>query len=127
MKLEQKLESLARSTLLLSRRENSSVGIYLIPDSLMHKLNLKYRRKDKPTTVLSFVDPKIPHPETDAKVLGEIYLAPHYIKKTGGDINKLLIHGLLHLLGYDHIRKDDKIKMEKRESDLVRKLLKEDI
>jgi probable rRNA maturation factor len=127
MRIERELESLASAALLDLRRPNSSVSICLVSDGLMRELNLKYRHKDKPTTVLSFVEPKVPHPETDKEVLGEIYLAPGYIKKTGGDINSLLIHGLLHLLGYDHMRKNDKIKMEKKERDLTRKLLKEDI
>ncbi|MCL4406254.1 MAG: rRNA maturation RNase YbeY [Patescibacteria group bacterium] len=127
MTLEKRLESLALAALVLMRRQNSSVSIYLVSDSLMRGLNSKYRRKDRPTTVLSFVEPKVPHPETDKKVLGEIYLAPVYIKKTGGDIGRLLLHGLLHLLGYDHNRKNDKIKMENKERVLARRLLKQDI
>ena len=123
MALEKRLQSLAEEALILMRRPDTLVSVYLISDSLMRELNFKYRRKDKPTTVLSFVEPKIPHPETDKKVLGEIYLAPRYIEKNKGDIDRLLLHGLLHLLGYDHTRKDDKIKMENKERDLARRLL----
>ncbi|HOF50149.1 MAG TPA: rRNA maturation RNase YbeY [Candidatus Colwellbacteria bacterium] len=125
MALEKRLESLAEKALVALRRPDSSVSVYLLPDSLMRKLNFKYRRKDKPTTVLSFVEPKVPHPETDRKVLGEIYLAPRYIYKNKGDIDRLLLHGLLHLLGYDHARKNDKIRMENKERDLARRLLKQ--
>ncbi|HOB89714.1 MAG TPA: rRNA maturation RNase YbeY [Candidatus Colwellbacteria bacterium] len=123
MALEKRLQSLAEEALILMRRPDTSVSVYLISDSLMRELNFKYRRKDKPTTVLSFIEPQIPHPETDKKVLGEIYLAPRYIEKNKEDIDRLLIHGLLHLLGYDHTRKDDKIKMENKERDLARRLL----
>lgn len=122
MRQEEKLKETAYKTLLLLRRPDAAANIYIIPDSLMRKLNFKYRRKDKPTTVLSFSDPKIPHPETKMKFLGDIYLAPRYIKKSGGDIKELLIHGLLHLVGYDHEKKDDKIRMEKKEQELFRKL-----
>jgi len=123
MALEKRLQSLAEEALILMRRPDTSVSVYLISDSLMRELNFKYRRKDKPTIVLSFIEPQIPHPETDKKVLGEIYLAPRYIEKNKEDIDRLLIHGLLHLLGYDHTRKDDKIKMENKERDLARRLL----
>lgn len=66
--------------------------------------------------------------------LGEIYLCPNYIRKEakvgkwgGGSYKelffRLLIHGFLHLLGYDHKKKGDKIKMNKKEQELCKLLV----
>ena len=97
------------------------VDIYLISDELMHELNLKYRKKDKPTTVLSFEAADIPRPETKYRHLGEVYLAPKYISAHNEDIRRLLVHGILHLIGYDHMKKADTDRMEKKEKEVLKK------
>jgi rRNA maturation RNase YbeY len=63
-----------------------------------------------------------PRPDLTAPPLGEIYLNPEYITEHGEDFEYMLIHGFLHLLGYDHITKSDRMKMEKQERTLLRKL-----
>lgn len=86
-------------------------------DYYIRKLNSKYRSKDKATDVLSF-----PFNETD--LLGEIYIsipramvqAQQYGTSFSDEVKRLFIHGLLHLTGYDHIEKQDQIKMEKAEN-----------
>ena len=55
--------------------------------------------------------------------IGEVFLCPPYIAKHGEDMLFLLIHGILHLKGYDHARKHDRIVMEARERTLYRKVL----
>jgi len=73
-----------------------------------------------PKNVLSFpADQKFPRPDLKQKPLGEIYLNPSYIKQQGEDFDYMLIHGFLHLLGYDHIRKSDRIVMEQKEIELL--------
>lgn len=86
-----------------------SVEVYLIKDKF---------------TVHSFEPPKnFPRPDLKKfKPLGEIYLCPDFIKKQDGDLIYMLIHGLLHLLGYDHKWERDRIKMEKQEAELWMKL-----
>ena len=54
--------------------------------------------------------------------LGEVYLNPGYIKKEGEKLEYMLIHGLLHLLGYDHKRRNDIIIMEKKELECLQNL-----
>ncbi|MDD5098963.1 MAG: rRNA maturation RNase YbeY [Candidatus Colwellbacteria bacterium] len=103
------------------RLSGCEVDIFLVSDELMRDINMAYRKKDKPTTVLSFEDPDIPHPETRLRHLGEIYLAPKYISAHNEDIGRLLVHGILHLVGYDHIKKTDEIRMEKKEKEILRK------
>jgi len=63
-----------------------------------------------------------PYPGIKAKPLGEIYLNPGYILKEGEKVEFMLIHGFLHLLGYDHVKKNDTITMEHLEAKLLREL-----
>lgn len=69
--------------------------------------------------VLSFSHPPgVPRPDYAVRFLGEIYLNPSYIRKQGGDVRAMAVHGLLHLLGYDHARKRDIMEMERIEKRL---------
>ena len=73
--------------------------------------------------VLAFPTPKsFPRPDINRKPLGEIYLNPQYIKENGEDLIFMFIHGFLHLLGYDHKRRNDRIRMEKKETELLKSL-----
>lgn len=99
------------------------VSVYLIDNETMRKLNRIHRKKNKTTNVLSFVPPKnFVMPPNAPKTLGEIYLAPDYIKKHDEDIVYLLIHGFLHLLGFEHERKNDTISMQRKENKLIKKI-----
>ncbi len=112
---------LIRDTLLLSLRKmkirNVCVDVTLIQDSEMKKLNRKYRGKNKPTDVLSFSQKDMFLGKK--KVLGDIIIAKETTRKqaiqAGHKINEeyklLSIHGLLHLLGYDHEKKYEEIIM----------------
>jgi probable rRNA maturation factor len=84
-------------------------------------LNRQYRKKDKATDVLSF-------PFGDDDLLGEIYIslqrakiqARRYGVSYNDELKRLLIHGLLHLMGYDHIKRTDRALMEAREECYLR-------
>lgn len=90
------------------------VEVHLVGDSVMQK------------NVLSYEAPKhFPRPDVSGKALGEIYLNPKYISEHGEDFDLMLVHGFLHLLGYDHATERDRMKMEKREDVLLRRLAKE--
>jgi len=87
--------------------------VYLVGDKLMKK------------NVLSYVAPKeMPRPDIKGKFLGEIYLNPLYIKKNKESLVRMLVHGLLHLLGYNHKKKGDRIKMERKEASLLKQIVK---
>ena len=90
--------------------DNKYLEVFLVDDSFMKK------------NVLSFESPKdFPHPESkNYQPMGEIYLNPKYIKEHGEDLTLMLVHGLLHLLGYDHKNKSDRMKMEAEEQRLCR-------
>lgn len=98
--------------------KKGSIEIYLISDERMKRLNKQFRGKNKPTNVLSFPKPK----GFPGKELGEVYLDPVYIQKQNDDLALMLTHGVLHILGYDHKEKDDRISMQKKEAELLKKL-----
>jgi len=120
-KFEKKIKLAAQKILRILGKNNVLVEIYLINSQKMRFLNKKFRGKDKTTTVLSFEEPRnFILPPSKSKKIGEIYLnsqLPNY------PITQLLTHGLLHLLGYNHQKKNDRIKMEKAEQKLLRQTL----
>ncbi|MBI2514592.1 rRNA maturation RNase YbeY [Candidatus Wolfebacteria bacterium] len=130
---EQYVKRVASKILKVLKKEKVALEINLIDDRAMRKINRRYRGVDKPTNVLSFRESKdFPHPESKLKYLGEIYLSPDYIKKearvngiTGYKllITSLLVHGILHLLGYTHKNENDRIKMENKERQLLKFLM----
>ena len=96
--------------------KNEATTLILCSDYIIRKLNHRYRKIDRATDVLSF-------PFGDPDLLGEIYISPQRAKiqaKRYGltyneELKRLLIHGLLHLIGYDHHKKADKEAMEAKE------------
>ena len=83
--------------------------VYLVGDQCMER------------NVLSFPAPKnFPRPDLKKHAsLGEIYLNPAYIKRNNEDFSLMLVHGFLHLLGYDHKINSDAIKMEEKEKEII--------
>lgn len=120
-KFEKEIKGIALKILKILKKEDVAVEIYLVGDKIMKELNKKFRGKNKAANVLSFVEPKnFPRPEIKGKFLGEIYLNfESSILNSQFSILYLLIHGLLHLSGYAHKKKNDRIKMEKKERSLI--------
>ncbi|MDP1689160.1 MAG: rRNA maturation RNase YbeY [bacterium] len=124
-KLEPQMASVLKKLISLTKKGDFFTSLYLVDNRTMRKLNRDYRKKDKVTNVLSFVPPKgFIMPSNVPKTLGEIYLAPDYIRIHNEDIVYLLIHGFLHLLGFEHERKNDTIRMQKMEKHLLHKIKK---
>ncbi len=73
------------------------VSVALVPLSVIHDLNLKYRDIDAPTDVLSF---EIDGPY--GEMAGEIVVAPEYVSFERASVEELVVHGALHLAGMDH-------------------------
>ena len=118
-KFEAEIRGVALKILEILNKDGVEAEIYLIDGPKMRFLNKKFRGKDKITTVLSFEEPKsfiCPPPAGGLKYkkIGEIYLKLP-ITNYQLPITKLLIHSLIHLFGYDHQKKNDRIKMEKKE------------
>lgn len=97
-----------------------SVQLIFTVNAKLKKLNSTYRNKDSATDVLSFNLDGMKEPDG---TFGEIYISVPYAKKQAKSYNatlseeliRLVTHGLLHLFGYDHIRKSDKEIMKVRE------------
>ena len=101
--------------------KNTVVEVNLVKSSVMRNLNRKFRGKDSTTNVLSFGTPSIfPSHKGFPRLLGEVYLDPTYVSEHNEDIEYLLVHGLLHLLGFDHTRFDDRIRMNRLEDKIIK-------
>lgn len=109
------------------------ISLSYVDEEEMHELNLEWRGIDRTTDVLSFecdsaFDDDIP--EGEPVELGDIILAPEVISAQAPSFGNdpadecrlMLVHGLLHLLGYDHIEDDEAEVMEAREDELLREL-----
>ncbi len=121
--------------------ENCEVSVLLINDRTMRELNLQYRGIDRPTDVLSFPQLRYsvkrkalsvkPYNAINAQrttQLGDIVINLHQAKRQAKgygvtfyqEVERLLIHGLLHLLGYDHEKSGyEAQKMRKLEEELL--------
>ena len=120
-KSERKIKSEAAKILEILKQKKVSAAVFLANNSQMKLLNKKFRGKNKIADVLSFEEPfKFVNPDLKFKKIGEVYLNMEQPEK---EFSKkfLLAHGLLHLLGYDHIKKSDAVKMEKMEKYIVSK------
>lgn len=127
---EREIKKIVLRILKILNKSNVLVEIYLINSQKMKFLNKKFRGQDKTTTVLSFEEPRnFILPPSKFKKIGEIYLNADqrglYAEQRGKSQRKsafsqrqsaLLAHGLLHLLGYNHKKKSDRIKMERLEN-----------
>lgn len=86
------------------KKKETAVEIFLVSDEAMERLNRKYRKKRKPTNVLSFETPvPVPRPDLgNRRFIGEIFLAPDFAAAKGDELGFLTVHAVLHLLGYTH-------------------------
>lgn len=118
---EKRLQILAKRILRFLGHRNKAVEINLVSSSVMRSLNRRFRGKDSASGVLSFRIPELfPQSPKSPILLGEIYLNPTYIHRRGEDIDRFLVHGLLHLLGFGHEQYGDRIKMERLERKISR-------
>ena len=109
---------------------NKKISILLTNDQHIQELNKAYRNKDKPTNVLSF-----PYENFLDGTIGDITLALETITTEAKEANipleehlaHMIIHGVLHLLGYDHEQDEEAIIMEKLEDEIMLQLKEKQI
>lgn len=125
------LRKIVEKVLKGEKEKDNNLSIALVGDGRMRKINKKYRGKNKTTDVLSFPSSKVLLGKfkignvQKIEGLGEIIICLREVKKNAEDFNstfkkeltKVLIHGTLHILGYDHEKniKDAK-KMQEKEN-----------
>ncbi|HZW61874.1 MAG TPA: rRNA maturation RNase YbeY [Candidatus Babeliales bacterium] len=134
-----KIKQTAQDILDILGYDDFDLGIWFTTNKTIHEYNLTYRHKDKPTDILSFPNypdlkagERIQATTADEKNLGDLILAPEYIKADAKRLGvtfeqrmrRLLVHGVCHLLGYDHIKDEDYKVMFKLEMSILRKLKK---
>jgi len=120
---EAKLSRLAQKILTTLKVRGATLDIILLDNAKIAALKARFIKKKTEPNVLSFPEPAhFPHPETKKRYLGEIYLNRDILKKSPERAKALLLHGVLHLLGYDHVKKADTAKMEGLEKKILAKL-----
>jgi probable rRNA maturation factor len=108
--------------------EHAELSLVLTDDATIQVLNRQWRNKDKATDVLSF-------PQADFErtlVLGDVIIsvetaarqAPKFGNDLQAELDRLLVHGVLHLIGHDHIHGGPQARKMKREEERLLRLLK---
>ena len=113
-------------------QENAELTVRIVDTKESHQLNHDYRGKDKPTNVLSFPFEVPPGIELD--LLGDLIICRQVVEKEAEEQNKpllahwahMVVHGSLHLLGYDHIEDDEAEEMESLETEIMQTMGFED-
>ncbi len=111
------LREVACGALSYLKEPHIDVSVHAVGEKRMRTLNRLFRGLDRPTDVLSF--PISDTPNKDDIDAGDIFICPTYIEKQAKrfnvpfqeEIDRMLIHGILHLRGYDHVTKAQAKKM----------------
>ena len=102
--------------------------VRIVDEAESHELNLNYRGKDRPTNVLSF--PFECPDEVELPLLGDLVICRQVVEREAQEQEKplmahwahMVVHGSLHLLGYDHIEDDEAEEMESLETQIMTEL-----
>ena len=111
-----------------ARASGREISVLLVGPAASRRLNAKYRGRDRPTNVLSFPAPRAPG--GPPALLGDLVICPAIVRAEARAQRKsarahwthMVVHGVLHLLGYDHERDDQALRMERREIRVLRGL-----
>jgi probable rRNA maturation factor len=109
--------------------QESALSVVIGDDMLLKKLNYKYRSIDTTTDVLSFPSGEL-DPDSNMVYLGDVVISlprAEYQASVGGhplvdELQLLVVHGTLHLLGYDHLEQADKKKMQEAQDIVLTQL-----
>lgn len=121
----EELKKIVEYTLKYQKVENSILNVIIVNEDKIRELNKNYRNKDSVTDVISFaLEDDDTFIKTNIRVLGDIYIcfkrameqAINYNHSLKRELSFLTVHGILHLLGYDHMNeKDEKVMFELQE------------
>ena len=108
--------------------DNVEMTVRIVDEAESHDLNLTYRGKDRPTNVLSF--PFECADEVALPLLGDLVICRQVVEREAIEQEKplmahwahMIVHGSLHLLGYDHIEDDEAEEMESLETEIMQGL-----
>ncbi|MBW3759251.1 rRNA maturation RNase YbeY [Aeromonas jandaei] len=113
---------------ILGFQQEAEVTVRIVDEAESNELNLTYRGKDKPTNVLSF--PFEAPPGLELPLLGDLVICRQVVEREAQEQGKplmahwahMVVHGSLHLLGYDHIEDEEAEEMEALERDIMQEL-----
>ncbi|MFQ2013644.1 rRNA maturation RNase YbeY [Aeromonas veronii] len=113
---------------ILGFQQEAEVTVRIVDEAESNELNLTYRGKDKPTNVLSF--PFEAPPGLELPLLGDLVICRQVVEREAEEQGKplmahwahMVVHGSLHLLGYDHIEDEEAEEMEALERDIMQEL-----
>jgi rRNA maturation RNase YbeY len=121
------IQTTAQALLNALDNPDSELSILITDDTEIAQLNLQYRNRKGPTNVLSFPMHEGDFSEVSPEMLGDVVISAETAAREGKELgfsfvqrlNFLLVHGILHLFGYDHeISDDEAIKMDKKTEEL---------
>ena len=124
------LERAALATLSHQKESpEADLTIVLADDAHLHELNRDYLGVDAPTDVLSFPASEM-DPQTGSRYIGDIIISVPYAAKGAAkaghpvesELQLLVVHGVLHLLGHDHAEPKEKAKMWKAQAEVLKSL-----
>jgi probable rRNA maturation factor len=122
---QEKCETWIVAALKSQQLDDAEVSLYIVDEQESQELNTQYRGKEKPTNVLSF-PADIPE-EVGVPLLGDLVICAPVVEREAQEQQKsldahwahMLVHGSLHLLGYDHIEDEEAEQMEKLETSIM--------
>lgn len=132
------VEKVLQKALEKEKLENTSFNLIIVDNNYIHELNKKYRNIDRTTDVLSFpmfekheIDEMIKHNNWEYNdILGDMVIsiprveeqAKEYGHSFLRELSYMVVHSFYHLMGYDHIKEEDKIKMRPKEEYVLNEL-----
>lgn len=141
---EQNIQLLSRSVCEILGLSQFELSVSIVDEKTIQELNSKYRNKDKPTDVLSFpqisfdelpsyekpLESKSSNKTTAPSLLGDVIICAQVASANAQKIGQslqdeicfLMIHGILHLCGYDHEAKEDEVLMLKQQKLMMQNL-----
>ena len=121
---EKSFSQVAKKVLSGENKGGYTVSLAFVDKAEMKKINNKFRKKNKPTDVLSFE-------LVEGKTLGEVIICPDVVKENAKkygvtyqfELIKVFIHGILHILGYDHeLSEKEEVRMFKKQDYYLSKI-----
>jgi probable rRNA maturation factor len=117
------------NTALGRKAAGRGLGVRVVGPAESRRLNVRYRGRDKPTNVLSFPAVEVPAGSGE-RPLGDLVICPQVLRAEAREQRKslrahwahLVVHGTLHLIGYDHMHPAEATRMERREISVLRQL-----
>ena len=130
--VKKEVRQFADTICFIMKLRRARMALVLTDNPSIRSINKKYRKKDRPTDVISFAyrDSAFPAPERGVEDLGDVYLSLEqawlqraYSTSFREEVKRLLVHGILHLLGYDHEKsKKEEARMRKKEEEILGKM-----